>query len=41
MGIGVADISLTFSSLFPLAVDSDTYLRNSCDNLNVPSANKK
>lgn len=41
MGIGVGDVSLTFSSLFPIAIDSDTYLKNSCENLNVQSQTKK
>jgi hypothetical protein len=41
IGLGVTDVTLTHNCLFPVPIDSDTYLRNSVDNLKIESAWKK
>lgn len=40
MGLGVGDISLTFSSLFPITIDCDTFIKSSIENLNITSTKK-
>ena len=41
VGLGVQDVTLRTNELFPVPVDSDTYLRNSIDNLRNMSNVKK
>ena len=41
MGLGIGDVSLTFQSMFPVAIDSDMYIRNSVGCMDNMSDNKK